>query len=88
MLIEEMKPAELFPATQAVNIKAVRGLTTHHHRAPDQLNEEEVCSYLLAMRERGVACRTFKNKPLRHPVPFPNRLKRDWALVLKKGSPG
>src|SRR5215831_17129508 len=59
-MIENMKLAGLSPATQAAYIKAVRGLAAHYHRSPDQLSEEEVRSYLLHTRERGVARGTFK----------------------------
>jgi Phage integrase, N-terminal SAM-like domain len=70
-MIEDMKLAGLSPATQDAYIKAVRGLAAHYHRSPDQLSEEEVRSYLLGMRERGVARGTFT-------------LDRDWALFSKK----
>jgi len=54
-MIEDMTLAGLSPTTQAIYIKAVRGLPAHYHRSPDKLSEEEVRSYLLGMRERGAA---------------------------------
>jgi hypothetical protein len=83
-MIEEMKLAGLSPTTQAAYIKAVRGLAAHYHRSPDQLGEEEVRSYLLGMRERGVARGTFKTSHYGIQFLYRSTLDRDWALFLKK----
>jgi hypothetical protein len=37
-----------------------RRLAAHYHRSPAQLSEEEVRTYLLGLRDRGVALGTFK----------------------------
>jgi len=83
-MIENMKLAGLSPATQAAYIKAVRGLAAHYHRSPDQLNEEEVRSYLLHTRERGVARGTFKTSHYGIQFLYRETLDRDWALFSKK----
>lgn len=59
-MIEDMKLAGLSTATQEAYVRAVRGLAGHYHRSPDQLGEEEVRAYLVALRDRGVARGTFK----------------------------
>ena len=37
-MIEDMTLAGLSPTTQAIYIKAVRGLAAHYHRSPDQIS--------------------------------------------------
>src|SRR5262247_3890209 len=59
-MIDDMTLAGLSPTTQAIYIKAVRGLAGHYRRSPDGLSEEEVRAYLLAMRKSGAARGTFK----------------------------
>jgi hypothetical protein len=59
-MIEDMTLAGLAAGTQAIYIQAVRRLAAHYRRSPDQLSEDEVRAYLLALRERGVALGTFK----------------------------
>ena len=85
-MIENMKLAGLSPATQAAYIKAVRGLAAHYHRSPDQLSQEEVRSYLLHTRERGVARGTFKTSHYGVQFLYRDTLDRDWALFSKKRS--
>ena len=58
-MIEDMTLAGLAAGTQAIYIQAVRRLAAHYRRSPDQLSEDEVRAYLLALRERGVALGTF-----------------------------
>ncbi len=59
-MIEDMTLAGLAAGTQAIYIQAVRRVAAHYRRSPDQLSEDEVRAYLLALRERGVALGTFK----------------------------
>jgi hypothetical protein len=59
-MIEDMRLAGLAPSTQAIYLQAVRALAAHYKRSPDLLCEAEVRSYLLHLRERGVALGTFK----------------------------
>ena len=85
-MIGDMTLAGLSSTTQAIYIKAVRGLVAHYHRSPDQLSEEEVRSYLLGMRERGVARGTFKASHYGIQFLYRNTLSRDWSLFSKKRS--
>jgi len=85
-MIEDMTLAGLSPTTQATYVKAVRGLAAHYHRSPDQLREEEVRTYLLGLRERGVARGTFKTSHYGMQFLYRNTLNRDWALFSKKRS--
>ncbi len=85
-MIEDMKLAGLSAGTQAIYIKAVRGLAAHYRRSPDELSEEEVRAYLLSMRERGAARGTFKANHFGIQFLYRNTLNRDWALFSKKGS--
>ena len=85
-MIEDMTLAGLSPTTQAIYIKAVRGLAAHYHRSPENLSEEEVRSYLLGMRERGAARGTFKVSHYGIQFLYRNTLGCDWALFSKKRS--
>jgi hypothetical protein len=59
-MIEDMSLAGLALGTQKIYTQAVYRLAVHYRRSPDQLNEEEVRSYLLSLCQRGVARGTFK----------------------------
>ena len=83
-MIEDMKSAGLAAGTQAVYIDAVRRLAAHYRRSPDQLTEEEVRGYLLALRDRGVALGTFKSYHGGVQFLYRRTLARDWALFEKK----
>src|SRR5499427_2486942 len=83
-MIDNMTLAGLSPTTQAIYIKAVRGLAALYHRSPNKLSEEEVRSYLLGMRERGAARGTFKASHYGIQFLYRNTLGRDWALFSKK----
>ena len=85
-MIEDMKLAGLSAGTQAIYIKAVRGLAAQYRRSPDQLGEEEVRAYLLGMRERGAARGTFKANHYGIQFFYRSTLNRDWALFTKKRS--
>ena len=54
-MVEDMRSAGLAPGTQAVYVDAVRRLAEHFRRSPAELTEDEVRSYLLGLRERGLA---------------------------------
>jgi hypothetical protein len=59
-MIEDMQLAGLSATTQKVYLQAVTALVKHYrNRSPDQLTEEEVRCYLLAVRQRN-ARETFK----------------------------
>ena len=61
-------------------------MAAHYRRSPDELSEEEVRVYLLAMRERGAARGTFKANHYGIQFLYLNTLNRDWALFSKKRS--
>jgi Phage integrase, N-terminal SAM-like domain len=83
-MIEDMKLAGLAATTQAIYIDAVYHLAAHYRRSPDHLSEEEVRSYLLSMRERGVARGTFKTNHYGIQFLYRHTLNREWALFSKK----
>jgi hypothetical protein len=85
-MIEDMVLAGLARGTQEAYLSGVRGLAVRHRRSPDQLTEEEVRSYLLEMRERGVARGTFKTSHYGIQFLYKHTLERDWALFGKKRS--
>jgi len=86
-MTEEMTLAGLAPGTQDVYIDAVRRLAAHHRRSPDQLSEEEVRTYLLGLRDRGVARGTFKTNHGAIQFLYRRTLDRDWPLFGKKKDP-
>src|SRR5215470_13855283 len=85
-MIDDMKLAGLSAATHSIYISAVRDLAAHYRRSPDELSEEEVRAYLLAMRERGAARGTFKANHYGIQFFYRSTLNRDWALFSKKRS--
>jgi len=52
-MIEDMILAGLSKGTQREYLRAVWQLAKHYRRAPDQLSEDEVRCYLLALRQCG-----------------------------------
>ena len=87
-MIEDMQLAGLSAKTQEVYLQAVTALVKHYgHRSPDQLTEEEVRCYLLAVRQRN-ARGTFKTCHYGIQFFYRNTLGKDWALFKKRsGSP-
>jgi len=83
-MIEDMKLAGLAPSTQAVYVKSVRKLAAHYRRSPDELDEEEVRSYLVGLLERGLARGTFKIYHYGIQFLYRHTLDRDWPLFSKK----
>jgi Phage integrase, N-terminal SAM-like domain len=83
-MIEDMTLAGFTPGTQAVYLDAVRHLAAHYRRSPDQLSEEEVRSYLLGLRDRGVALGTFKTNHGGIQFLYRRTLDRNWPLFWKK----
>jgi len=85
-MIEDMRSAGLAPGTQAVYVDAVRRLAEHSRRSPAELTEDEVRSYLLGLRERGLALGTFKTNHGGIQFLYRRSLDREWALFEKKES--
>jgi Phage integrase, N-terminal SAM-like domain len=46
-MLEDLQLRGLAPRTQQCYIEAVKHLSQHYRRAPDQLNEEEIRQYFL-----------------------------------------
>src|SRR5262249_15657997 len=83
-MIEDMRLAGLSAKTQEVYLQAVTALVKHYgNRSPDQLTEEEIRCYLLAVRQRN-ARGTFKT--CHYGTQFFNRnpLSKEWALLKKR----
>jgi hypothetical protein len=83
-MIEDMMLAGLAASTQAVYIEAVRKLAARYRRSPDELSEEEVRSYLVGLRARGIARGTFKSNHYGIQFLYRHTLDRDWPLFSKK----
>ena len=83
-MIEDMTLAGLAPGTQANYLAGVRHLAAYYRRSPDQLSEEEVRAYLLALRDRGVALGTFKTNYGGIQFLYRRTLDLEWPLFWKK----
>jgi hypothetical protein len=79
-MIEDMILAGLARGTQKLYVQAVRRLAAHYRRPPDQLSEEEVRSYLLGLRQRGVARGTFQTSHYGLRFYYQHTLGRAWGL--------
>src|SRR5215831_1868506 len=86
-MIEDMQLAGLSAKTQEVYLQAVTALVKHYgNRSPDQLTEEEVRCYVLAVRQRN-ARGTFKTCHYGIQFFYRNTLGKDWALFKKDPAP-
>ena len=83
-MIDDMTLAGLALGTQKIYIQAVRRLAAHYRRSPDQLSEEEVRSYLLDLRQRGVARGTFKTSQYGLRFLYCHTLGQAWELFGEK----
>ena len=84
-MIEDMQTAGLAAETQTVYLRAVAALAAHYRRAPDQLSEAEVRTYLLHLRDhRGIAHGTFHPQHGGIQFLFTQTLDREWSLFSKK----
>jgi hypothetical protein len=79
-MIEDMILAGLAGGTRKLYVHAVRQLAAHYRRSPDLLSEEEVRSYLLALRQRGVARGTFQTSHYGLRFYYQHTLSRAWEL--------
>ena len=79
-MIDDMILAGLADGTRQSYVRAVRQLAAFYRRAPDQLSEEEVRAYLLALRRRGAARGTFEIARAGLRFLFANTLGRAWDL--------
>jgi hypothetical protein len=83
-MIDSMTLAGLAEGTRKLYVQAVRRLAAHYRRPPDQLSEEEVRSYLLGLRQRGVARGTFQTSHYGLRFFYQRTLGRDWGLFGEK----
>jgi len=83
-MIEDMKLAGLAEETQRAYVRAVRQLTAHYRKPPDQLSEEEVRTYLLALIDQGVARGTFKSTRFGVQFFYQQTLGLKWGLFAKR----
>jgi hypothetical protein len=86
-MTEDMRVAGLAAGTQRIYLDGVRRLAKHYRRAPDELSEAEVRTYLLGLRERGVALGTFKTNHGGIQFLYRRTLDRDWPLFGEKKDP-
>ena len=79
-MIDDMILAGLAEGTRKLYVQAVRRLAAHDRRPPDLLSEEEVRSYLLGLRQQGVARGTFQTSHYGLRFLYQHTLGRAWAL--------
>ena len=83
MMIKEMTLAGFATTTKVSYVKAVRRLTAHYHRSPDELSEEEVRAYLIGLRDR-LALGAFKVNHGAIRFLYRRTLSYDWQLFGEK----
>jgi integrase/recombinase XerD len=54
-MIEEMKLRNFSHRTEQSYVSAIVGLVKHYRRSPDQITQDEIRSYLLHLKERGLS---------------------------------
>ena len=54
-MIEEMKLRNFSPRTEQSYVSAMVGLVKHYRQSPHQLTQEQIRSYLLHLKERGLS---------------------------------
>jgi site-specific recombinase XerD len=54
-MIEEIRLRNFSPRTEQSYVAAMVGLVKHYRRSPDQLTQEQIRSYLLHLKERGLS---------------------------------
>jgi integrase/recombinase XerD len=83
-MIADMTMAGLALATRQAYTQAVRRLAARYRRSPDQLNEEEIRSNLLELRQQGAARGTFKISLYGLRFFYQHTLGRGWDLFREK----
>jgi len=54
-MIEEMRLRNFSPRTEQSYVAAMVGLAKYYRQSPDQLTQEQIRSYLLHLKERGLS---------------------------------
>jgi Phage integrase, N-terminal SAM-like domain len=83
-MIDDMMLMDLASSTQKAYLDGVLRLAAHYRRSPELLTEDEVRSYLVGLRERGIAQGTFKGHHYGIRFLYWCTLDRDWPLFSKK----
>ncbi|ABK45353.1 hypothetical protein Mmc1_2860 [Magnetococcus marinus MC-1] len=85
-MIDDLEMAGLTDRSRETYMKAVDRLVARTWKGVEELTEEEIRTYLMDLRESGVAKGTFKTNW--HGVKFlyEQTLGRDWPLFGKKRS--
>lgn len=83
-MIEDMRMAGLAEQTQRVYTRAVRQLAGHYRKSPDQLSEEDVRIYILALLDQGVAQGTFKAARFGLQFFYQQTLGLHWGLFARR----
>src|SRR3954468_20483147 len=86
-MIEDMRVAGLAAGTQRIYLDGVSRLAKHYWRAPGRLSEAEVRTYLLGLRDRGVALGPFKTNHGGIQFLYRRTLERNWQLFGGKKDP-
>jgi integrase/recombinase XerD len=86
-MIDDLILAGLAEGTRKLRVEVVRWLAGRYHRPPDLLSKEEVRSYLLGIRQRGVARGTFQTSHYGLRFLDQHTLGRAWELLGKKAPP-
>ena len=81
-MIEDMQLHGFSPGTQEAYMRAVYQLAAYYHRSPDQLNEEELRTYFLYLKnERQLARSTCTVALCGIKFFYDYTLKRDWPVL-------
>jgi Phage integrase, N-terminal SAM-like domain/Phage integrase family len=83
-MIDDMILGGLAEGARKLYVQAVRRVAAHSRRSPDLLSEEEVRSYLLGLRQRGVARGTFQTSHYGLRFFYRHTLGRVWELFGEK----
>ncbi len=79
---EDMQVRGLAPRTQTSYLQAVRQLTVHYRKPPDQISEDELRQYFLYLRNEKRAARTTCTVALcAFPFLFEHTLHRPWPIL-------
>ncbi len=87
-MIEEMKLRNFSPRTEQSYVSAMVGLVKYYRRSPDQLTQDEIRSYLLHLKERGVVAEFAQRGDLGDEVLLPSDSgvgRTEAVLAAKKG---
>jgi site-specific recombinase XerD len=80
-MLEDLQLRGLAPRTQQCYVEAVKHLTQHYRRAPDQISEDELRQYFLFLiNDKKVAERTFRIHLYGIRFFYERTLKRPWPV--------